>query len=128
MTDSASPSVNAHIEADDDENGETNIEIIGENDIGDAEGENNALQKKKKKKKPKKSATAKAKEAAEKAAKMKGSESKPPVLCISRNKHWRYISSYHVSAVACFTPYSEPTRTGPMATTSYRTTRVFTGT
>jgi hypothetical protein len=21
---------------------------------------------------------------------------KPPVLCISRNKHWRYISSYHV--------------------------------
>jgi hypothetical protein len=26
--------------------------------------------------------------------------SKSPVLCISRNKHWRYISSYHV----CFLP------------------------
>lgn len=24
-------------------------------------------------------------------------EPKPPVLCISRNKHWKYISSYHVS-------------------------------
>ena len=23
-------------------------------------------------------------------------EDRPPVLCISRNKHWRYISSYHV--------------------------------
>lgn len=55
-------------------------------------------QKKKKKKKSKKSA--KAKEAA--AAKAKadsqpsGDSNRPPVLCISRNKHWRYISSYHV--------------------------------
>ncbi|TFK42151.1 hypothetical protein BDQ12DRAFT_625105 [Crucibulum laeve] len=53
-------------------------------------------QKKKKKKKPKKSA--KAKEAA--AAKAKAlldspDDGRPPVLCISRNKHWRYISSYH---------------------------------
>jgi hypothetical protein len=54
--------------------------------------------KKKKKRKPKKSA--KAKEAAAATAKEKleqeESETKPPVLCISRNKHWRYISSYHV--------------------------------
>ncbi|KAF6754259.1 hypothetical protein DFP72DRAFT_966037 [Ephemerocybe angulata] len=50
-------------------------------------------QKKKKKKKAKKSkakenAKAKEKQAAE-------TECRPPVLCISRNKHWRYISSYH---------------------------------
>ncbi|ESK85456.1 hypothetical protein Moror_11008 [Moniliophthora roreri MCA 2997] len=52
-------------------------------------------QKKRKKKKPKKSASAKAKEAAEKAAKTAAEASKPAVLCISRNKHWKYISSYH---------------------------------
>lgn len=50
-------------------------------------------QKKKKKKKSKKSA--KAKEAASQ-AKAQETENRPPVLCISRNKHWRYISSYHV--------------------------------
>ncbi|KAF8079234.1 hypothetical protein FPV67DRAFT_1691782 [Lyophyllum atratum] len=53
-----------------------------------------ANHKKKKKKKPKKSA--KAKEAAATAkAKSQDSDGRPPVLCISRNKHWRYISSYH---------------------------------
>ncbi|TEB32361.1 hypothetical protein FA13DRAFT_1687117 [Coprinellus micaceus] len=50
------------------------------------------LKKKKKKKKPKKkpkaSAQGKEQEPSE-------PERKPPVLCISRNKHWRYISSYH---------------------------------
>ena len=53
-------------------------------------------QKKKKKKKSKKSG--KAKEAASQAIVQDEpqSESRPPVLCISRNKHWRYISSYHV--------------------------------
>jgi hypothetical protein len=62
-----------------------------------------ATQKKKKKKKPKKSASAKARDAAtvtanaKADAKAKDDEAgKPPVLCISRNKHWRYISSYHV--------------------------------
>ena len=53
-------------------------------------------QKKKKKKKSKKSA--KAKEVPSK-AKTQGepdTQGRPPVLCISRNKHWRYISSYHV--------------------------------
>ncbi|EPQ60075.1 hypothetical protein GLOTRDRAFT_51932 [Gloeophyllum trabeum ATCC 11539] len=50
-----------------------------------------ASPKKKKKKKAKK---AKAKEN----GKVKVEEvqdTRPPVLCISRNKHWRYISSYH---------------------------------
>jgi hypothetical protein len=28
------------------------------------------------------------------------SEDRPQVLCISRNKHWRYISSYHVGVVS----------------------------
>ncbi|KAJ6531874.1 hypothetical protein B0H19DRAFT_1189033 [Mycena capillaripes] len=58
--------------------------------------------KKKKKKKPKKSASAKARDAAlatanaKTDAKAKDEEAgRPPVLCISRNKHWRYISSYH---------------------------------
>lgn len=53
-------------------------------------------QKKKKKKKPKKSA--KSKESSTNSSKTSGNpdEDRPPVLCISRNKHWRYISSYHV--------------------------------
>ena len=60
-------------------------------------------QKRKKKKKPKKSV--KAKEAAALAAKTKADDldlNKPPVLCISRNKHWRYISSYHVCSYSLF--------------------------
>ncbi|THU96896.1 hypothetical protein K435DRAFT_965768 [Dendrothele bispora CBS 962.96] len=84
---------NEYIDEDDAENKESIVEINGDED-----GEHTVSQKKKKKKKPKKSATAKAKEAAEKAAKMKEAESaeaRPSVLCISRNKHWRYISSYH---------------------------------
>ncbi|KAG5639653.1 hypothetical protein H0H81_008814 [Sphagnurus paluster] len=62
-------------------------------------------QKKKKKKKPKKSAKAK-ETAAAVAAKAKGQDSngRPPVLCISRNKHWRYISSYHVHPATLSTP------------------------
>ena len=64
----------------------------------DNEGQpvNTISQKKKKKRKPKKSV--KAKEAAALAAKTKDDvdSNRPPVLCISRNKHWRYISSYHV--------------------------------
>ncbi|KAF8206340.1 hypothetical protein K438DRAFT_1817027 [Mycena galopus ATCC 62051] len=60
-----------------------------------------ASAKKKKKKKPKKSAAAKARDAdlaANAKADAKGKDEdtgRPPVLCISRNKHWRYISSYH---------------------------------
>lgn len=57
------------------------------------------MQKKKKKKKPKKSAKAKEaaalKAKAQEAQDAEDAESRPPVLCISRNKHWRYISSYH---------------------------------
>ena len=65
------------------------------------EGELSSTIKKKKKKKPKKSAKAK-ESAATAAGKAKippetnGLNGRPPVLCISRNKHWRYISSYHV--------------------------------
>ncbi|KAI0310943.1 hypothetical protein OF83DRAFT_1278772 [Amylostereum chailletii] len=47
-------------------------------------------QKKKKKKKPKKP---KAKQAV--VVPDDEEDARPPVLCISRNKHWRYISSYH---------------------------------
>jgi hypothetical protein len=52
--------------------------------------------KKKKKKKSKKSGKAKELASQTVAQAEPESESRPPVLCISRNKHWRYISSYHV--------------------------------
>ncbi|KAJ3865725.1 hypothetical protein EV359DRAFT_38198 [Lentinula novae-zelandiae] len=55
-----------------------------------------SVAQKKKKKKPKKSAAAKAKDAAAKKTAVTGeAEGRPSVLCISRNKHWKYISSYH---------------------------------
>ena len=50
--------------------------------------------KKKKKKKGKKSAKAKTSVVDE--GKEDVEHERPPVLCISRNKHWKYISSYHV--------------------------------
>ncbi|KAL6307771.1 hypothetical protein BKA93DRAFT_726855 [Sparassis latifolia] len=55
------------------------------------------VQKKKKKKKTKKSAKPKDYANATPAPAVAGEtdEDHPPVLCISRNKHWRYISSYH---------------------------------
>ncbi|KAF8580122.1 hypothetical protein K439DRAFT_1648271 [Ramaria rubella] len=55
------------------------------------EGAASQTQKKKRKKRSKKS---KAKEEVQSEPKLQEAE-KPPVLCISRNKHWRYISSYH---------------------------------
>ncbi|KAJ4471768.1 hypothetical protein C8J55DRAFT_152706 [Lentinula edodes] len=62
----------------------------------EADHTDSVAQKKKKKKKPKKSAAAKAKDtAAKKAAESGEAEGRPSVLCISRNKHWKYISSYH---------------------------------
>lgn len=51
--------------------------------------------KKKKKKKSKKTSKAKATSDRPKQP-SPGDEDRPSVLCISRNKHWRYISSYHV--------------------------------
>ncbi|PPQ79421.1 hypothetical protein CVT25_002691 [Psilocybe cyanescens] len=51
-------------------------------------------QKKKKKKKSKKS-KAKDASAASQFRDDADAEGRPPILCISRNKHWRYISSYH---------------------------------
>lgn len=56
--------------------------------------EQSGAAKKKRKKKTKK--TAKAKETSPKQKAGESPEERPPVLCISRNKHWRYISSYHV--------------------------------
>lgn len=64
--------------------------------------------KKKKKKKSKKAAKIKGTVGAIPAAISKArsqngdgsSEDHPQVLCISRNKHWRYISSYHVGVVS----------------------------
>lgn len=52
--------------------------------------------KKKKKKKSKKSSKANGGLGATETPKESG-DPKPSVLCISRNKHWKYISSYHVS-------------------------------
>lgn len=84
-------------------------------------------QKKKKKKKGKKSA---AKKAADSNGAAKAVESpdedRPPVLCISRNKHWRYISSYHVRTLQsfiypCFTLCPS---TGSMASTPFGVARI----
>jgi hypothetical protein len=60
----------------------------------DAKVVETTTQKKKKKKKSKKSG--KAKEVTSQAIAQEPEAERPPVLCISRNKHWRYISSYHV--------------------------------
>ncbi|KAF8640871.1 hypothetical protein AX17_000519 [Amanita inopinata Kibby_2008] len=70
--------------------------VIADNEPLPVEPAASTSQKKKKKKKSKKSA--KAREAAANKAKTQevpDADGKPPVLCISRNKHWRYISSYH---------------------------------
>jgi hypothetical protein len=48
----------------------------------------------KKKKKKKKSKAAKA--ASSNSAPVPEPAERPTVICISRNKHWKYISSYHV--------------------------------
>lgn len=56
-------------------------------------------QKKKKKKKSKKNAKAKEAAAVTSAKETAGIDGRPPVLCISRNKHWKYISSYHVCVI-----------------------------
>lgn len=56
--------------------------------------EQTTASKKKNKKRKKKSAKSKASGATK--APDDEDEDHPPVLCISRNKHWRYISSYHV--------------------------------
>jgi len=54
-----------------------------------------------KKKKKKKSKKPKAKDAGKgKTDDNPEAEGRPSVLCISRNKHWRYISSYHVRGCA----------------------------
>ncbi|KAE9395555.1 hypothetical protein BT96DRAFT_1021897 [Gymnopus androsaceus JB14] len=70
-----------------------NNTVFEQPDADNLESDVTSAQKKKKKKKPKKSAAAKAKEAA--AKKAAEAEGRPPILCISRNKHWKYISSYH---------------------------------
>ena len=54
-----------------------------------------AATEKKKKKKKKSKKSGKTEDPMRKAT-TKEDETRPPVLCISRNKHWRYISSYHV--------------------------------
>ncbi|OCH93003.1 hypothetical protein OBBRIDRAFT_772437 [Obba rivulosa] len=61
-----------------------------------APGEGQPAQKKKKKKKSKKSSKAKDTVPAPMVEDVDDDDDdRPPVLCISRNKHWRYISSYH---------------------------------
>ncbi|KAI0640210.1 hypothetical protein C8Q77DRAFT_1085341 [Trametes polyzona] len=59
------------------------------------EVETTSNSKKKKKKKAKKSAKAKDAPGSKGAGRTSEERDRPPVLCISRNKHWRYISSYH---------------------------------
>ncbi|KAJ7274321.1 hypothetical protein B0H12DRAFT_1088128 [Mycena haematopus] len=83
---------------------DTLVHPMNNGDDAELDVEQNSMEvatKKKKKKKPKKSAAAKARDAdlapnTKMDSKAKDEEAgRPPVLCISRNKHWRYISSYH---------------------------------
>lgn len=59
-----------------------------------------ASQKKKKKKKTRKPSKPKETQGQHHTSVDDEQELRPPVLCISRNKHWRYISSYHVRLFA----------------------------
>ena len=61
----------------------------------------------KKKKKSKKNAKTKETVTKAKAQEAPDADGKPSVLCISRNKHWRYISSYHVR-VTKFSQFCPP--------------------
>ena len=71
-------------------------------------------QKKKKKKKPKK--RSKAKSEANTKPSIEDDEPSPLVLRISRNKHWRYISSYHVCRLLYpLLPTFIARKTGPLA-------------
>ncbi|KAM6498846.1 hypothetical protein JOM56_006794 [Amanita muscaria] len=69
--------------------------VVADGELLSADLVASATQKKKKKKKSKKSAKAKEAAAKSKIPEASDHDGKPPVLCISRNKHWRYISSYH---------------------------------
>ena len=71
--------------------------------------------KKKKKRKPKK--------ASDKSNSTQGAErvvsaKPPPVLCISRNKHWKYISSYHVRFIFFMMNLKANRVTGTLVATS----------
>jgi hypothetical protein len=69
----------------------------GEVDVDDAaNAAATTATKKKKKKKAKKSSKAKAAASEPAKAAEPAKTAGNGVLCISRNKHWRYISSYHV--------------------------------
>lgn len=73
-----------------------------------------STQKKKKKKKPKKSA--KVKDNAAESKPDTNEQDRGPVLCISRNKHWRYISSYHVCSkvlIRLVVSFLNPSLKGP---------------
>jgi hypothetical protein len=82
------------------ETGDANTSLSSAEDVepsvpaaGETAKDPPAAAKKSKKRKPKKKTdTAEANRAAQSIEQAP----KSPVLCISRNKHWRYISSYHV--------------------------------
>lgn len=75
----------------------TQSSAISTNELEEVEGDMVcSVPKKKKKKKTKKHAKVQGAVAAVQANTQQESDGRP-VLCISRNKHWRYISSYHVS-------------------------------
>src|SRR5271170_419871 len=49
-------------------------------------------------------------------------ESKQSMLCISRNKHWKYISSYHVSRPHWYQCRDQHFTLGTVAPITYRAT------
>ena len=79
--------------------------------------------KKKKKKKSKKTSKAKATSDCPKQP-VHADEDRPSVLCISRNKHWRYISSYHVRDALVCTFIHLTHVSGTVAAITRRATRI----
>lgn len=84
-----------------------------------AVNDTSASQKKKKKKRSRK--PTKSKETSPQTWSPVGDDDdeRPPMLCISRNKHWRYISSYHVrSSRYCLITARDEYLIGSMASTT----------
>ncbi|KAL0952014.1 hypothetical protein HGRIS_008663 [Hohenbuehelia grisea] len=87
-TQASSPDILTPLSADSETTFATLVEV---EDTPDGPG---VSQKKKKKKKAKKPASKAKDEPPSKTSSVDDADM-PPVLCISRNKHWKYISSYH---------------------------------
>jgi hypothetical protein len=96
-----------------------NEESVSQNGTEDVGAVTTKKKKKKKPKKPKPSPLV-----APATSAVGTQDAKQSILCISRNKHWRYISSYHVGLFAFLTSTFRQLFfcLGSMASATYRNT------